>query len=76
MRMTMSPLSSALDAAEDGTMKMSSSALDADDEDDDESIILGAGCGRGRDDENMLIASAGDGFYVCRLATAFVGVGG
>ncbi len=72
----MSPSSSALDAAEDGTMKMSSSALDAADEDDDESVVVGAGCGRGRDNENMLIASAGDGFYVRRLATAFVSIGG
>ena len=76
MKMATSPSSSALDAAKDGTMKMSLSALDAADEDDDESVVVGAGCGRGRDDENMLIASAGDGFYVRRLATAFVGVGG
>ncbi len=55
------PMSSALDAAEDGTMKMSSSALVVADEDVNESVVSGAGCGQGRDDENMLIASAGDG---------------
>ena len=43
------------------SMSPSSLALDAADEDDDESIIVGAGCGRERDDENMLIALAGDG---------------
>ena len=42
MRMTMSP-SAALDAAEDGTMKMSSLALVVADEDDDEFVILSAG---------------------------------
>ena len=52
--MTMSPSSSALDAAEDGTMTMSSSALDTADEDDDESVVLGAGCGRERDEEDVL----------------------
>ena len=43
----MSPLLSALDAAEDGTMKMSSLALalDAADKDVNESIVIGAGCG-------------------------------
>ena len=39
----MSPASSALNAAKDRTMKMSSSALIAADEDDDESIVIGAG---------------------------------
>ncbi len=57
----MSPSLLALDAAKDRTMKMSSLALDAANEDDDESIIIGAGCGRGWDDENMLMVSAGDG---------------
>ena len=46
----MSPSLSALDVAEDGTMKMSSSALAAADEDVDESVVGGAGCGRGRND--------------------------
>ncbi len=49
----MSPLSSALDAAEDGTMKMFSLVLDADNEDGDESIIVGTGCSQRRDDEDM-----------------------
>ena len=39
----MSPLLSALDAAENGMMKMSSLALDSANEDDDESIVVGAG---------------------------------
>ncbi len=53
----MSPSSSALDAAEDGTMKMSSSALDAANEDVDESVVVGAGCGRGWDGENVFIGA-------------------
>ncbi len=57
----MSLSSLALDAAKDGTMQMSSLALDAADEDDNESVVVSAGCGRGWEDENMLIASDGDG---------------
>ena len=42
----MSPSPSALDAAEDGTMKMSSLALVVADEDDNESVVVGTGCGQ------------------------------
>ena len=49
MRMTISPLLSALDVAKDGMMKMSSLALDAANEDDNAPIIVGTGCGRGQD---------------------------
>ncbi len=40
-----------------GMMKMSSSVLHVADEDDDESIILGAGCSRGWDDEDVFIGA-------------------
>ena len=53
----MSPSSSALNAAEDGTMKISSSVLYSADEDVDESVVVGAGCGQGRDDENVFIGA-------------------
>ena len=39
----MNPPLAALDAAKDGIMKMSSSALDVANEDDDDSIIIGPG---------------------------------
>ena len=40
-----------------GMMKMSSSALVVADEDDDESVVLGAGCSRGRDDDDVFIGA-------------------
>ena len=49
----MSPLLSALDTAKNGTMKMSTLVLDAADEDGNESVIVGAGCSQGWDDEDM-----------------------
>ena len=57
MRMMISPSSLALDAADDGTIKMSSSALDAANEDDNESVIGGGGCSQGRDNEDVFICT-------------------